>query len=261
MKSIEEVISKMVNEYNTRICEKYGLDIEELNSLWTEVSGNEVPKKKRASAKKDDKSETSATKKEGGGCPYVFIKGKNEGQTCNSKRKDDSEYCSRHIKCEAVGQKEKKKIPSAKSVAPKSDDKKKKPDEKPKIVIRMNKDINKYWNPETKLVFKSKEERVVIGNYDNDTLNKLTDDDIASCEKYGFKYEKEEEKPKKLVEEKPKPKNAKSLAEEIVKTNMEAKNIENILNEICEDEDEEEEQDEEEDEEEEEEEEILEEDD
>jgi hypothetical protein len=70
-----------------------------------------------------------------------------------------------------------------------------KDDEKPKIVIRMNKEINKYWNPETKLVFKSKEEIVVIGNYVNDTLNKLTDDDIAVCEKYAFKYEKEENAP------------------------------------------------------------------
>jgi len=233
MKSIETAILKIVHEYNERICEKYELNMEELEELWKEVSGGEAPKKKRGPAKKKDDS-TPSTPKESkakskeveDGCPYVFIKGKNEGQTCNSKPKDGATYCSRHTKCEETGQKEKKKIPSAKTVASKNEDKdKKKKDEKPKIVIRMNKDINKYWNPETKLVFKSKEERVVIGNYDNNTLNKLTDDDIAVCEKYGFKYEKEEKK--------------KFLTEEIDKTNMEAKNIENVLKEICDDDDEE----------------------
>ena len=279
MKSIETVISKIVREYNERICDKYGLNIEELETLWKEISGSEAPKKKRGPAKKDDESTQSSPKSKSksktkdveGGCPYVFIKGKNEGQLCNSKPKDGATYCSRHIKCEEEGQKEKKKIPSAKTMSSKNEDKdKKKKEEKPKIVIRMNKDINKYWNPETKLVFKSKEERIVIGNYDNDTLNKLTDDDIAICEKFGFKYEKEETQ-KSKQKEKEDPKKNKSLAEEIIKTNMEAKNIENVLNEICEEEAEEaeeaeaeeaeaEEEEAEEEEEEEEEEEILDED-
>ena len=239
MNTIETAILKIVGEYNNRICEKYGLNIEELETLWKEVSGSEAPKKKRGPVKKKDDSTPSTPKKaktnskeSEGGCPYVFIKGKNEGQTCNSKPKEGATYCSRHAKCEETGQKEKKKIPSAKTVSSKNEDKdKKKKDEKPKIVIRMNKDINKYWNPETKLVFKSKEERVVIGNYDNDTLNKLTDDDVAVCEKYGFKYEREEKtKPKEKEIKK------KSLAEEIDKTNMEAEDIENVLKEICDEE-------------------------
>lgn len=240
MNTIETAILKIVGEYNNRICEKYKLNIEELETLWKEVSGSEAPKKKRGPAKKKDESTPSTPKKAKtkskeveGGCPYVFIKGKNEGQTCNSKPKEGATYCSRHAKCEETGQKEKKKIPSAKTVSSKNEDKdKKKKDEKPKIVIRMNKDINKYWNPETKLVFKSKEERVVIGNYDNNTLNKLTDDDVAVCEKYGFKYEKEEEKTKPNEKEIKK----KSLAEEIDKTNMEAEDIENVLKEICDEE-------------------------
>lgn len=246
MKSIETAILKIVHEYNERICEKYELNMEELENLWKEVSGSEAPKKRGPVKKKDDDSTPSTPKKSKskskdveGCCPYVFIKGKNEGQTCNSKPKEGATYCSRHAKCEETGQKEKKKIPSAKTVSSKNEDKdKKKKDEKPKIVIRMNKDINKYWNPETKLVFKSKEERVVVGNYDNDTLNKLTDDDIAVCEKYGFKYEKEEETPKSKPKEKEKEKENKSLAKEIDKTNMEAKNIENVLKEICDDEEE-----------------------
>jgi hypothetical protein len=248
MNSIETAILKIVREYNERICEKYELNVEELEAMWKEVSGSEAPKKKRGPAKKKEDDSTPSTPKQSkakskdieGGCPYVFIKGKNEGNICNSKPKDGATYCSRHAKCEETGQKEKKKIPSAKTVASKNEDKdKKKKDEKPKIVIRMNKDINKYWNPETKLVFKSKEERVVIGNYDNDTLNKLTDDDIAVCEKFGFKYEKEEEKPKSKTKPKEKEeKKNKSLAEEIVKTNMDAKNIENVLKEICDDDEE-----------------------
>ena len=57
----------------------------------------------------------------------------------------------------------------------------------------MNKEINKFWHPESELIFKSKDERVVIGSYKNNKINKLSDDDIMLCEQYGFKYIKEEE--------------------------------------------------------------------
>jgi hypothetical protein len=66
-------------------------------------------------------------------------------------------------------------------------------DKKPQIIIRLNKEINKYWIPESKLVLKSKpkskEDLIIIGNYNN-TLNKLTVNDIAFCEKYDIRYEK-----------------------------------------------------------------------
>lgn len=57
-----------------------------------------------------------------------------------------------------------------------------------RFVIRFNKDIDKYWNPDTNLVFNSKDERVIIGTFKEGMLHSLTKDDINTCEKYGFKY-------------------------------------------------------------------------
>ena len=100
MKSIEISISKIVREYNERICKKYELNIEELETLWKEVSGSEAPKKRGPSKKEDGSTQSSPkskakTKDVEGGCPYIFIKGKNEGQNCNSKPK----ICETKKKC------------------------------------------------------------------------------------------------------------------------------------------------------------------
>ena len=202
--SIKKLIEKNISEYNSKLVEKYNLDIEELQTLWNQVSeDSEVPKKTKRKKKEETEEDDSKVSKKDkndktsvkGGCCYVFIKGKNEGETCNLKPKDNGSYCSRHAKFEGTGQKDKKKIPTAsgkKTISDKNKQVKEKTSisEKPKIIIRLNKDIDKYWNPETCLVFKSKDERIVISSYRDSKLEKLNDDDIVVCEKYGFKYEK-----------------------------------------------------------------------
>ena len=71
--------------------------------------------------------------------------------------------------------------------------KKKSPVKKPiERVIKLNKEIDKYWNAESQLVFKAKDNRVVYATYRDDKLSELNEDDIMMCEQYGFKYEKEE---------------------------------------------------------------------
>ena len=236
-KAIENIISKNIAEFNKRISEKYGVDISELDELWSELSGgSKVSKAPKKTDNKDSNSVVSTTSskksKIDGGCPYVFIKGKDEGNTCSSKPKDGCTYCSKHQKCEGTGQKDKKKVPavdkktisSSKTSKPKESS-----SEKPKIFIRLNKEINKYWFPETNLVFKSKDERVVCGSYIDSKINALTQEDIAVCEKYGFKYEKSvEENPSEKSKEK------KSISADIEKTNTEAKNIETVLSSIFE---------------------------
>lgn len=221
-KNIEYIINKNVKEYISRLSEKYSLDSAELEALWVETSGSDIKKKTTKSAtKKDSDIESVASSKKTieGGCPYVFSKGKDAGNACSIKPKDGKTYCSKHLKCDESGQKEKKVSPTTKkTVASVNSKPKSSPVEKKRIVIRMNKDINKYWNPETHLVFKSKEERVVIGSCTDDELKPLSDDDIATCQKYGFKYEQQEKK---------------SLSEEIVNTNLKAEHIENVLSEIC----------------------------
>jgi hypothetical protein len=221
--NIENIINNVIDEYNKKLSEKFSLDSEELQKLWKEISGSEVKVVKKK--KSDDASETGSVKSSKskksieGGCPYVFAKGKNQGETCGSKPKDGGTYCGKHQKCEGVGQTEKVKSPvGKKSISESSEKKDKEPvKKKTQIVIRLNKKLDKYWNPETTLVFKSKEDRVVIGSFKDEKYEELTADDIVTCEKYGFKYEN----------------NTKNLPEEIAKTNLQAEHIENVLAEIC----------------------------
>jgi len=236
LNSIENIINKIVNEYNSKLVEKYNLDSTDLQELWKDISGtNSKKNKSETSSVKSEKSVKSKKKIEGG-CPYVFIKGKDEGTTCGSKPKSGGTYCGKHQKCEGVGQAEKKKTPlGKKTISEASEQKDKEPiKKKVQIVIRLNKQLDKYWNPETSLVFKSKEDRVVIGSYRDEKFETLIPDDIVICEKYGFKYETEKSTDKKADKSKDKKANKqKNLSDEIVKTNLQAEHIENVLAEIC----------------------------
>jgi len=69
---------------------------------------------------------------------------------------------------------------------------------KTKITLKKNKEINKIWHQESTLVFKSAEEKVVIGRYTDDELIPLDSEALSLCEEWGFKYDKslvEEEQP------------------------------------------------------------------
>ena len=43
--SISTIINKNITEYNSKINEKYGINLEELSALWSEVSGSAIKKK------------------------------------------------------------------------------------------------------------------------------------------------------------------------------------------------------------------------
>jgi hypothetical protein len=57
------------------------------------------------------------------------------------------------------------------------------------LLLRKNKVINKLCHPGTNMVFDSSENRVVIGKLTDNTIARLTEDDIATCENMGFQYE------------------------------------------------------------------------
>lgn len=60
---------------------------------------------------------------------------------------------------------------------------------KTRIVIRENKIIKKYWHKNSRMVFKSRDEKIVIGYLnDNNEILELTDETKAVCKKYGFFY-------------------------------------------------------------------------
>ena len=217
--AVEKSVSQSINNLFEKIVDRWeDIEIEELQVLWNEddnnikVSKTSTKTKTSPSKKKKDDDENKEND-DGGGCPYIFAKGEKEGTICGSNPKSGCEYCSRHQKFEGVGQDIKKKTPKTKTSsigdkATSSTKPKTSPSKKPlERIIKLNKDINKFWNAETQLVFKSKDERVVYASYRDDVLTELNDDDIILCEQYGFKYEKTslEEEEEVDVEEKKKP--------------------------------------------------------
>jgi hypothetical protein len=192
--TIESVINDAVNNYISVISENYNIDAKELKNLW---DNNKSDDTKSVASKTSTKSVASKSKAKNDGnnvtCIYKYIKGKQEGQLCGKNAKSDSNYCTKHLKFETGGQKEKKSIIPKEEVVKVS---------KVEKCIRYNKDINRWWHQETKLIFKSNLDKVVVGIYRNDNIEKLNDDDCNVCEKYGFKYTKNEvEEPKKSVVE------------------------------------------------------------
>ena len=60
-----------------------------------------------------------------------------------------------------------------------------------KIILKKLKGHSTIWHPDTSLVFKSKEEKIVIGVYDvdNDQISDLTDEAIELCDAWKFKID------------------------------------------------------------------------
>ena len=202
LKGIETSIKNAIEEFSKIISEKYDIEASDLENIWNKVSSditisivikNDIKNTKNVKKNTSPKAMEKNEKKSEDGCPYIYTRGENKGEQCCGKTKEGVVYCSRHKKFEEVGQMEKKKMPQAKTISAKAGPKKTSPPKKQiDKTLRMNKEINKFWHPESELIFKSKDERVVIGSYKNKIINKLSDDDIMLCEQYGFKYIKEE---------------------------------------------------------------------
>ena len=61
-----------------------------------------------------------------------------------------------------------------------------------KIVLKTLKQHKTIWHPESTLVYKSKEERVVIGRYDDGELIPLDETALDLCEEWGSKFPPDE---------------------------------------------------------------------
>ena len=124
-----------------------------------------------------------------GPCQYVFTRGKVKGTVCGVKG------CSKHLTAGKAG------------TAGKTDTK--------QLVLRFNKFIDHFWHSPTKLVFRSENDKVVIGKCvgigERSSIVPLDGEDIDTCRGIGFEYEdvKPEPKPvkktKKVVKPEPKP--------------------------------------------------------
>ena len=264
---ISSNIERVFSEYSSKISEKYNIDINELKEIWDTMEDVSDDGKKpdyikiptsskktisKASSVSSSKVSTPKSTNSSDKCNYKFIKGKQQGSFCTGSTKNGNKYCSKHLKFENEGQKEKKA--SIPVVEKKSLDR----------IIKLNKDIKMWWHLETKLVFKSSTEKIVIGRYKDGEFQKLKEDDIEDCQKYGFKYELEnteeskksvesEKESKKAVESEKgtkkavklnkgeikiikkveqKPINKVSIKEQIDHTNIYAKNVEDVISDM-----------------------------
>jgi hypothetical protein len=233
---IEENINTHINGYISVISNKYNINIDELKQLWNSpaitpsipVSSVSSVSNSPKSVKSLPKTKTPKEKNENK-CSYKFTKGKQQGEICSGGVKGDSQYCSKHVKFEDIGQKDKKTLLPI-TTEKKSVDR----------LVRLNKEINKWWHVESKLVFKSNKEKIVIGTYRDNIYNDLCDEDIEDCNKYGFRYEIPE-KVKDVIPEKVKVEIPKKIEKKIEKIsitqqiNTHAKNVEDVISDMLED--------------------------
>jgi hypothetical protein len=188
LNTLEKTINESVKQFVSRIVEKYdNTDEDALMELWTSASKST----KSTKAKKSDKpNETGSSQNGEAGCQYKPTKGKNAGQICGVKPKAGGVYCATHKKYEGQEPKEKKVIPEPKKGKSKTSP----PTKNVQRVVRTHKTLNKLYHPDTDLVFKSAQDRVVIGKIVENKVKDLTEEDIDVCKQWGFQYEKDGEK-------------------------------------------------------------------
>jgi len=195
---IESVIQSALQEYCTLIISEYPeINSEKLEEIWNNVSSstqisvvfNTKQSKQTTLPKSIDvdyyDDETKKT------CSYKYQKGKNKGTFCGSKPKNsDSNFCSRH-QSQSVTSTSTSFQPNIKKSLSTIKPTKKSPVKSPrlKIHIHQNKDIDKFWHKESKLVFKNKEDRIVIGKCIDKNIISLNPDDIEECKKWGFVFD------------------------------------------------------------------------
>ena len=175
--AISKYVSKIVTEFE-------GIDAEELQVLWNEVSSD--IKVSMSSTTKTKKSPAKSASSNEDGCPYEFQRGDKSGTVCGSSPKDGSSYCARHKKYEGQEKKDRKIVPAPKrSIKPKK--------VKSPVPKKVNRVLRKHssgtlWHPETSLVFKSSNDRIVTGKMIDDKIVPLKEEDVDECKRWGFAF-------------------------------------------------------------------------
>jgi hypothetical protein len=228
------VLESTLNEYLNLISTKHGIKFSELKDLMNDVKGNDgataappavVIVKKAVQPQAEGTSTT---------CGYLPQRGKNVGIVCGKKVKKNSNFCAAHSK----------KTDAAADVTIEVETKNAPVPKKPNPVLRKNNIIDKWWHPDSGLVFKSSDEKIVIGIYKDEQICDLTDEDVATCIAYKFKYvtkrkrvdynddDDNGEQPKKQKVEKPV---VNVIDDKFIKVNQDAKNVEVIIKEMFDD--------------------------
>lgn len=196
MESIQQAINQAIDIYTENISNKYNINKQDLVDIWNQLEPKKPPSATPTSLIKPIPTSSPPVKdtniEKPSGCPYLFTKGAREGEACNSKPVKGEVYCSRHKKYQDVEPKVKKVIPTAKktmaeTVKPSS---KQLIGKKPvNIILKKHKILDKYMDTETGFLFRSKDDRVVIGRAVDDKCIPLNENDIEEIKSRGFKFE------------------------------------------------------------------------
>ena len=94
-----------------------------------------------------------------------------------------------------------------------------------KIVLKKNKKIGKIWHPQTRLIFKSANERIVVGYLnDDESISNLSEENVKVCKEWGFRFESEKDESEKDESEK-------NESEKNSECDTELDNVNNVVNE------------------------------
>lgn len=205
---LNSVFETKLDEYLNLISTKYGIKFSELKELLGEMNKKDATSTSSAVtvavAPVQVKKPAIPSNENIKTCGYVYSRGLKKGSVCGSKAKKNCEFCSQH----STNQKKTDAVVVVETPTTIV--------KKPNPVLRMNKIISKWWHPDSGLVFKSAEEKIVIGIFKNEQLNDLTEEDIATCVSYKFKYVTK----------------IKVVDDEFIKVNQTAKNVEVLIKEM-----------------------------
>jgi hypothetical protein len=157
---LTELIDSQVMIFINKISEKCNLDKDELFALW----------KEKDSLKEEKPVKKKVNEKVGNICIYVT----NTGSKCTTKIRGEGNLCSKHKSKSKVTKNTEKSVEN-------NIDKSK--------ILRMHKKLKKYYHPETGFVFKSKDEKIVIGKIQDENIEKLNLETINECKSWGFAYD------------------------------------------------------------------------
>jgi hypothetical protein len=199
-----DIVDKHIDNFISKISDQYDIEKEELEELWASNKSSSIQKPIKTTQEVVAKPTPKVvTENNGTTCPYVYAKGSNAGEVCGCKIRSGGTYCSKHKKYEGTEPKSssKKILPVAKKSIALPVKKQVTPPKQISVILKKHKAIDKLWHPETSLVFKSPQERVVIGKVVENKLVLLTEKDVDLCKANNFRFELKEPEEEELEEE------------------------------------------------------------
>ena len=162
-------VQNIIFQFLTEISFRFNVPVKEVENEWKMFMNKD----------KDDKDE-----KDENTCVFEYTKAPNKGRICGAILKNGN-VCSKHknvMKKNAL-----KNVRVVERSIPPVDEKPKKP-----LMITLNHRIDRYIHHDSGMVFFSKEDRVVFGRFDKykQKVCELSDDDLETCLKYGFRVDK-----------------------------------------------------------------------